>query len=77
MCVRVGGEELESLSPAPHEANLLLNEGSINISLHVKLRGAGYITPALLGAAGSSLGCMSERSEYQIPCTVLPDISGQ
>lgn len=25
LCVRVGGEELESLPPAPHEANLLLN----------------------------------------------------
>lgn len=51
VCVRVGGEELESLSPAPREANLLLFEGSINISRHVKLRGAGYITPALPGAA--------------------------
>lgn len=46
-----------ALSPLPGEAfegraNLLPKEGPINILLHLKLRGAGYITLAvhLLGA---------------------------
>lgn len=88
------GKELESLGaiimtaefwfcllclvkPFEGRGNLL----PINISLHVKLRGAGYITlTVLMGAAGSYCildGCMYEWSEYQMSCGALPDISDQ
>lgn len=70
------------VKPFEGRGNLLPKEGPINISLHVKLRGAGYITLAvLMGAAGSYIGCMYvcmyEWSEYQMSCGALPDISGQ
>lgn len=70
-------------SPLPRGAfegrgNPLPKRGPINIWLHLKLRGAGYITLAvLLGAAGIYMDVAHELGEYQISLGTLSDIKGQ
>lgn len=66
-CLCVTADVLVS-SSRPCEAsggsgNLLSRQGPINILLHVKLRGAGYITPPVL---------WGDVCEYQITCGALP-----